>query len=106
MEIPSRSIDSQKADEIVADNKKEIDFLIDSKIVDLRRNYNYSKELYNNRRNKDYINAVKSVVGCIYVVRCDLFHGDKTFSWEEIELLRNCNSLLQKVIIKVFPSCI
>jgi hypothetical protein len=60
------------------------------------------RQLVQDMRSTGAIKKVEAVLGLIYSVRCNMFHGNKQFDQVQIALLKPVTIILRKVIVQLY----
>lgn len=100
LQLVDRLLDEKESQETVNSHLKEMNLLVNTNLTSCDGRINYSEKLRQSLQNKDHKESIRNAISCIYMVRCDLFHGEKVFTQEEKNLLNNCTSLLKEIIKK------
>lgn len=91
-------MDEKTSEEIINSNTSQINML---KMTNIKyKDSMLNQELENCLKSKQYKDALKYSVECIYQVRCDLFHGEETLIQQNTRLVNSCIPLLVEVIRK------
>lgn len=87
----------------VADSSHAIIKLIDVGVFYLK-NETIDNEIVGKMRSSDYNEKVEGILEAIYKVRCNLFHGDKSFVPQQKLILLPCIAILEEINKIVFES--
>ena len=60
------------------------------------------KIILNNLKSNDLESRMEGVLTFLYEVRCNLFHGDKGYENQQIQVLQTLNVILEKIVEILF----